>query len=265
MNELFRNFPVTQMGITLALVLCRCSAWVVASPFPGAQMGQTGRFALMIALTLSTVTVTPHTYVPETLDGRAIEAAFGEIGLGLLLGFTFQVVFSAAEVLGSVLSVSTSLATPSVLNPTLGNIETPMARLATLGAMALALAAGVHRVVIGTLLATFRALPVGVSLHTGAATGALIDLSSQALSVGLQLAMPTLAITLLVQLSLAMIARAAPALQIFSVGLSILVSTGLLVMLVSLHDVGTGIVAALQAVGPALEQVLRVAGAPVGG
>lgn len=264
MDEALRSFPITQVAITLALVLCRCGGWVVASPFPGAHLGQTGRFALLVALTLVTVTVTPRTYVPETLDGRAVEAALSEVGLGLLLGFTFQVVFSAAEVLGSVLSVSTSLATPSVLNPTLGNIETPMARLATLGALALALAAGVHRVVIGALLATFRAMPVGVALRPAAATGALIDLSAQALSVGLQLAMPTLAITLLVQLSLAMIARAAPALQIFAVGLSILVATGLLVMLASMRDVGAGLVVALQAVGPAIEQVLRAVGAPGG-
>ena len=52
----------------------------------------------------------------------------------------------------------------------------------------------------------------------------------------MRIGLPIVGVALVVQLALAMIARAAPALQIFSVGLSVLMVTGLVTVFISLGD-----------------------------
>ena len=82
--------------------------------------------------------------------------------------------------------------------------------------MLLALTVGAHRVVLSYLIESLRVLPVGSNIDLAGALPLFISLSANALLVGVRLALPIVAVSLVLQLTLAMIARAAPSLQIFS-------------------------------------------------
>ena len=86
-------------------------------------------------------------------------------------------------------------------------------------------------------------------------------MASNALLVGVRLALPIVAVSLVLQLTLAMIARAAPSLQIFSVGLSLLVLTTLTILVDGIHEISAGMLVELTSIGPHLDQLLsRLAG-----
>ncbi len=224
-----------------ALVASRIAGFVVASPFPGRNVGATQRIGLVVLLTWICTASAPSGAASGALDLELAGRALLEVACGVVIGMVFQFTFAAAEVLGGVLSQASGLASGSVLNPTLDAPETAIGRIVSLGALALALGMGVHRVALAALLGSFRALPVGSPLALEAPVFACAELGVQAFAVGVRLSLPVLAIALLVQVALAMISRAAPTLQIFSVGFTILFSSTLVTLLASLDDVGVGL------------------------
>jgi flagellar biosynthesis protein FliR len=79
-------------------------------------------------------------------------------------------------------------------------------------------------------------LPPGELVNPGRVGGAILALTSQSVEAGVRIALPTVAVLFMVQIALAFIARAAPALQIFSVGFAVTLGVGMLVIVVSLPD-----------------------------
>ncbi len=226
-----------------ALVGSRVTGFIVISPFPGQNVASTQRISLVLAVTFLATTFAPSTSAPRQLDLTLAGLAAIEVVCGLLVGAAFRFVFAAAEVLGSVLGQLTGLASPSVLNPTIDASDTVLGRIVSLGAMLVALSVGVHRVALGAVLESFRALPVGTAMAIDAPLLHFVELGIDSFVVGVRLATPVVGVTMLVQLILAMISRAAPSLQIFSVGFAVLFVTGLVTILTTLDDMAAGLAA----------------------
>jgi flagellar biosynthetic protein FliR len=198
----------------------------------------------------------PGQSAPRELDLELAGRAVLELGCGVVVGIAFRFVFAAAEVLGGVLGQMTGLSTPSVLNPTMDSPETAVGRAVGLCAMLVALAAGVHRVALGGLLESFRALPVGTVMLLDAPMLRLVDLGIDAFVVGVRLGTPVVAAALLVQIGLALVSRAAPSVQIFSVGFAVMFTSGIVSLLASLDDMAAGLVAHFGSMAAFMDEAL---------
>jgi flagellar biosynthetic protein FliR len=225
-----------------ALVASRIAGFVVASPFPGRNVGVTQRVGLVVVLTWLTIGNAPR----DGVAGAALDLALGgravlEVACGIVIGMVFRFTFAAAEILAGALSQATGLSSASVFNPAMDAPETAIERIVSLAAMALALAMGVHRVALAALLGSFHALPVGSPLALQAPVFAGAELGIRAFVLGVRLATPVLAVALLVQIALALVSRAAPTLQIFSVGFTVLFTSTLATLMASLGDVASGL------------------------
>lgn len=255
------NLPHELMAQALAAAMAfsRTAGFVVTSPFPGPYSGPTQRLGL--ALMLAWVASACAPAAPFThLDLRLFGLAASELAVGLLLGAAFRFVLSAADVLAQTVSLSTALSSPSIFNPTIESQEAPLALAVSLMGMLVALAVGAHRVAILWLLESFRSLPVGVTVPFDAAAGSFVDLAAEAMVVGVNQALPVVAVTLITQVTLAMIARAAPALQLFNVGIGIIIAAGVAVFIASLRDVTTGLGQHFLSLSSRLEHLLSVLG-----
>ena len=255
------NLPHELMAQVLAvgLAFSRTAGFVVTSPFPGPYTNPTQRIGLAVMLAWVASACAPS--VPFAhLDLRLFGHVASELAVGLLLGAAFRFVLSAAEVLAQTVSLSTALSSPSIFNPTLESQEAPLALAVSLMGMLVAFAVGAHRVAILWLLESFRALPVGVSVPFDAAAGSFVDLAAEAVVVGVNQALPVVAVTLVTQVTLAMIARAAPALQLFNVGIGVIVAAGAAVFIASLRDVTAGLGQHFLSLSSRLEQLLSVLG-----
>lgn len=242
--------------VTFALILSRFSGFVVVSPFPGTYVSTTQRIGLVIVLSLVVTLFAPEAPADLGLGLGLLVPVVVEIGCGVIVGMTFRLVMSTFEIAGAIFAQSVGLSSAATYNPSSESQTSPLEQVFTLLALALALAAGVHRVVLAYLLESFRALPVGSAIHLSSVTSIFIDLSADALQTGLRLAMPVLGIGLIVQLGLALLARAAPSMQIFNVGLSVLLVTGLLIILGSIDGIARGMLAHLGTLSGALDRVL---------
>ncbi len=242
-------------AIAFVLVSARFGGFVLVSPFPGDRVPTAQRVGLVTILTLFTASILPPPTGPHALDLSLVPLAASEVACGLLVGIAFRFAIAAAEVLGGALAQATGLGTPSILNPSAGTQETALATFSTLLAILVAISAGIHRTVLAYLLESFRALPVGTPLAFTGTVPLYVELAGQAMSVGVRLAMPVVAVSLVTQVVLALVARAAPSLQIFSIGFTILIGSGIAVLMASLRDVGAGLLRHLGGLEPMLERL----------
>lgn len=249
--------PWLAEGATFALAFSRLAGMVATAPFPGNHVP--ARVKMGLLLTMAWLASSGMPVAKLTFDLHLAGLAAGELALGILVGITFRITFSCAEILGASLSQSLGLTSAHVFDPMLESDDGVPGRLATILAMLLVFGLGAHRVAIAYLLESFRALPVGQSLTVTQATPLLVDYVGSAVEAGVRLALPTAAVALAVQVTLALTARASPSLQIFSIGLALSVGAGLLVVWASLDDIALGIAVELERLGPRIDQVLVVA------
>jgi flagellar biosynthetic protein FliR len=237
-----------------ALAMARVAGLVLVSPFPGRHVTQKTKigFVLLLAF-LARSNAAP---VPLHIDAALLGMVPSELALGLVLGFTVRLSFSTAEILGASLAQSIGMTMGAVYDPTLGAEDPIAARVVTLLAMLLFLGLGAHRVALGYLLESFRAVPLGQVPDLLGSVGSFVSWTDQAMEAGVRLSMPIIAVGMTVQVALALVARASPSLQIFSIGMGVTVAAGLLATLSSLPDTTAGLGAEIGRVGPRLEQVL---------
>jgi flagellar biosynthetic protein FliR len=251
------SLPAFALAEAAAFVLAatRIAGFVVTSPFPGKNVPSKAKIALV--LMLAWIARGASTATPGLgLDLALLGLVPGELGTGLVMGFAVRTTFAAAEVLGSSFAQGTGLTFAQVYDPTLGNEDAVPSRIVTLFSMLLFLGLGAHRIALAYALESFRVLPIGHTVEIGAAVPSLVDLISQATDAGVRLALPVIAVALAVQLALALVARASPSLQVFSVGMGVTVAAGLLTILGSIDDATAGLAAELAREGPRIEQVV---------
>lgn len=250
---------VMAMAITFALVATRMAAFVLVSPFPGPAVPTNIRVgvALLLALAATPLVMPGHT---PAIGLPLIVAAFGEALTGAAIAFVFRVGMSTAEVLGSTLAHSMGLTFASSYDPTQSANTDSLTRIVSSAATLVAFSIGAHRVVIGAALGSLRVVPVGGALDLATYAPGVLTWVARSIECGLGLAVPAMTVSIVVQIAIGLVARAAPSLQVFSVGLTVTLASGIVVILAGLRDSLAGFAAHVSDLGRVLERVIAPAG-----
>jgi len=237
-----------------ALAVVRVAGLVIVSPFPGKNVPTKAKIALVVLLAfLARANAAPSSFQADFSLFAYVPA---ELALGIVIGFTVRVTFATAEILGASFAQSIGMTMGQVYDAALGSEDTIPSRIVTLLAMMLFLALGAHRVALGYLLESFRAVPIGHVPDLTGSFASFVTWTDAAMEAGVRLSMPVIAVGLTIQVALALVARASPSLQIFSIGMGVTVAAGLLAILGSFRDTAAGLGAELAQVGPRIEHVL---------
>lgn len=169
----------------------------------------------------ATPAITPLAMLSETLIG------FG-LGLGTAL------VIGAASAAGDMMSVQMGLAGASVFDP-MTNIQVPvLGQFMTAFTTLLLFSSGGHLVMLHGLGTSLDIMPVGTIPDLSAGLLAMARLGGQLLSLGVMFAAPVTAATMLTNVALAILTRAAPQLQIITVAFPLQIIAGLFTLAAAL-------------------------------
>jgi flagellar biosynthetic protein FliR len=150
-----------------------------------------------------------------------------EMIIGFGLGLGAAMVIGAASAAGDLMSVQMGLAGASVLDP-MTNIQVPvLGQLMTAFVTLLLLSSGGHLVMLDGLGASLEVLPIGSVPDLGAGMLTMAKLGGTLLSLGIFFSAPVMAATMLANVSLAILTRAAPQLQIITVAFPLQIVAGL--------------------------------------
>lgn len=218
--------------------LLRISALLVAVPLFSLQaVPARVRLILAVALTFVVMPLLPAFPAVDLFGYEGISMALTQVMLGLSSGFILQLVFAAIIFAGQGIALSMGLGFASMVDPQNGQQVPVVAQLYVITSTLMFLSLDGHLLLIKMLLDSFTSLPIGMDGLSKADIWAIIAWSSRLFVGGLLLAMPVIASLLLVNVGFGVAARAAPQLNIFSVGFPATLMLGMLLVWLTLPDV----------------------------
>ncbi len=219
----------------------RIGSMLIAAPVFGARMVPRRirlALALMLAWILSPLVYSDAAVIdPLSAEGAAVAAQ--QVLIGVAMGFTLQLVFSALVIAAQSMSMGMGLGFAMAVDPQNG-VQVPVIGqyYLTLGTL-IFLALNGHLVMIQVLIDSFQSLPVSVNGLTHDGLWALVGWGGRMFAGAVLIALTAMTSMLLINLAFGVMSRAAPQLNIFGVGFPVMMGMGFLVILFSLSGLTT--------------------------
>ena len=232
--------------------------WMVAMIRPGAAFLAAPVFGatfvpvqlrLIVALAIGIPALSATNFAIPVEGLASIEGFLlvaGEVMAGLALGFAVQIGFSAAILAGEVVGNAMGLGFASMMDPASGQQNPMVGQFLTILATFLFLAIGGHLALATIIVESYRALPPGDAWISAESIRGLVLFGGVLFAAGLSIALPVGFAILLVQIVMGMLARSAPQLNIFSVGLPAALLAGIVLLAIAAPVMGEAIVGVLQ-------------------
>jgi type III secretion protein T len=159
-----------------------------------------------------------------------------EAGIGLVIGLGFGALCTGLQMAGEIIDHQTGLTFTQNIDPTYGNNVSITSHFLERVLFAALMSGGIMLVIADALYLSYELWPVGQALPTfeRLVPMALVQQSGRLFAFGLLLAGPVLLVLFVVDASLGMLNRAAPALGIFNLALSVKPIIGLAVLALAL-------------------------------
>jgi len=170
---------------------------------------------------------------PVTADG--LMEIFRQILIGLTMGLVSQVASAAMVVAGQAVSGSMGLSIANMMDPNMGNVPVISQFFNILGTLVF-LGMGGHLIVFGLVLESFQLIPIGQSFFSQDMLGKMINWSAMMFLGALLIGLPVMMTLLFINVGLGFVARAAPSLNIFTVGFPALILTGFVILIFSMGN-----------------------------
>jgi len=217
--------------------------------------------AAMLAIMIDVAVGGMFVSVPEEMLTPLVMGT-REFLLGMTMGFAIRLLIGALQAAGAAASYSMALSMNTQIDPTSGDESMSLGSLFAVTGSLIFITIDGHHMVILTLFEHVKDYPVGFQefylpgIDVIAKAG--VDLSVTALL----LASPVVVVALTINIGLAFVGKVVPQVNIFAVGLSILMLAGF----VSLEFSGDAVIQVVErGVEELPEKMLELVGTPVGG
>jgi len=243
--------------VALIFALARISGLIIVAPLPWTVAPL--RVRAVIAMLLAFVAATGPSQPDPAFDPKPLLVALGvfsELAIGACMGGTIRLVVASAEIAADFAAPQLGLGIAALFDPHTRVTETPIGAFFRHFAMLLLIIAGLHRRILAAWFGSFDVLRPGTLVNPSGAAEVMLGLTVQSIEAGVRIAVPVVAVLFLVQIALAFVARAAPALQIFSVGFAVTLGVGLLVIVLCLPDTGRLLLAEMSRIDTRVETLL---------
>jgi flagellar biosynthetic protein FliR len=249
--------------VLFSLILTRVGAFVGVLPlFGGVNVPRLVKAGLAFALAtvwFGNVCAGP----PAQLLALPLETSwFGygvavgrEAVLGALLGYAFGLFQVPARVCGEFLTEELGLSFGAFINPTGTGTESALTQILDALGVLLFLGLDGHHLFLSALDATFARYPVGAGLPN-VPVQHLVAGAALTIEWGLALAMPVAVSLFVVTFMLALMARAAPQINLFTVGFPLRLASGLILVFLFLPNLLHSLVNALGRFGELLTRLV---------
>ncbi len=215
--------------------LMRVGAAVVVAPVFGNNMIPV-RVRVFVGLGLTVAVMPAVGPIPaaDPLSAQGLMIAGQEILVGLTIGFVFALALNTVVIAGESVALAMGLGFATMVDPQTGMSVPVISQVLLVVATLLFLGFGGHLVMIQLLADSFTAIPVGGAGLERDAFWDVISWGSQLFAGAVLIALPVVTVLLVINLALGVMTRAAPQMNVFSVGLPVTLLVGMLLIPVML-------------------------------
>ncbi|NLX19573.1 MAG: flagellar biosynthetic protein FliR [Desulfobulbus sp.] len=237
------DLPFIPLQQTQDFLVClaRVFALIAAIPvFGGVQVAVRIRIglAVMISLLLFPLVApyTPKTQLSLVHFGLLLA---NEVLLGALIGLVTQMIFAAISFGGTVIGYQMGFAAANIFDPQTTQQLSLMSQFVNILAMLAFLTLNMHHFFFHAIIESFVLLPPGTLDFSGDAAAVLMKLGGNMFTLGVKFSAPILALLLIVNLVLGILARVFPQLNVFMLSFPLNIGITFLVISLTLGAVFT--------------------------
>lgn len=215
------------------LILVRVSCFVFVAPF-FSMRNTPARVRVAMSFFTSLLlyqALTPRLAVTySSLAGYTV-IVLKEALVGLLIGFAANICTSIVNFAGSIADMETGLSMVTLMDPTSRESTSITGVLYQYVLMFMMIATGMYRYLFGALADTFILIPVnGAVFRTDSLVDSMLEFLSDYVLIGFRIVLPIFCSILLLNAVLGVLAKVAPQMNMFAVGIQLKVLVGLSVL-----------------------------------
>lgn len=232
-----------QLGLLWLLILLRTMGFFFLAPMFNAPS-----FPVLMRILLSFLlaNVVYAFYIPsatlQILDGADFAAnAIQEIILGMLLGFIVSLIFTVFHVAGELIGYQMGFSVVNVFDPSTKSQVSIVGQMLSTVAMLVFLGTGQHLELLRLWLASYELLPPGSWMIERMELTTFIDVFGSLFAIGMRIALPLICFLILTDLTLGILARVMPQMNVFFIGIPLKIALGLLTLTLVTTELGSNI------------------------
>jgi flagellar biosynthesis protein FliR len=213
-------------------------------------------FSLVVTFVL--MEVVPLPAIPMD-DPYVLLLAIGkEALLGMTIGFSIRILFTAIQAAGEMISVQTGFSFARVMDPFSGGQAGVLDQFQYLLALMIFFSVDGHHLIIKGLCDSYKQLPLATPGMSKGLIDYIITSTSSIFSLGLKIGAPVIVALFLVELSLGLLSRMMPQMNIFVEGLPVKIFVGLSILSFSLSFIVPTLVDLFSSIQTEFARVLRL-------
>lgn len=234
------SYATAQQVFAGGLIFARVGAMVMLLP----GFGETAvparirlSFALLMALMLYPLLARAVPAIPPT-TGALAGAMIKEVVIGLMIGAILRMFLSSLTVAGEILALQTTLSFAQTAAPGQAQPTTSLSAFLGLLGLVLVMVTDLHHMFITAIANSYSLFPFGKAVQTADAAQLAVQTVGRSFALGVQLAAPVIAFSLVFNIATGLIGRIMPQFQIFFVATPLNVLLGLSIFALSLGLIG---------------------------
>ena len=153
--------------------------------------------------------------IPAGAAGVLPSTIITELLVGFAIGAIVRIMFLAAVMAGSLVSLQVGLSSAVIFDPSQGGQVPLLAKFVAVAAAVVCLSVGIHHLWIGASIRSYDMFPVGGLPPANDFAQLAIRTVTHSMALGLSLAAPLIVYGIVFNAALGLMARLAPAIQIF--------------------------------------------------
>lgn len=221
--------------LVFSLVFLRCSAFLMSAPiFSSSSIAAPFKILFSLALAMLLFpTISLSDISLEFVNENLVMLVIREILVGLSLGAMSRAFFFTVNMVGDLLSISMGLGAAQMYNPISGGQSQVLDQFYTWFATMIFLVLGGHHILIQALASSFDVVGIAQDRFS---TGMLADVVVnyyKLLIIAIQIAAPVIIAMLLTHISMGILGRTVPQINVLVTSFPISILLGLLILIVT--------------------------------
>jgi flagellar biosynthesis protein FliR len=234
------HYATAQQVFVVGLIFARLGAIVMLIPGIGETFIPVRvrlSFGLLLAMVLMPVVSGGAPPLATDVSGVAL-AIIKETAIGMMIGGILRIFMSSLAAAGEIISIQTTLGFAQTANPTQAAPSTTLGTFLGLMGLLLIMTTNLHHLFLSAIVRSYAIFPFSRAVQLADANELAIQTVSKSFALGLQLAAPVVALSLIFNVATGLVGRVMPQFQIFFVATPLMVLLGLSVFALSLGTIG---------------------------
>lgn len=226
---------LTSQFMLLWLVVGRVAGILFVAPFFGSRYFPAQvKIGLAVAISLILLPIVNHnlSFNPEEIYFTTyISFVVKEVVIGLAIGFLAGMLFSAIYMAGQLIDVEMGFGLVNVFDPQYGQSVPLIGNFLYMLSLVLLVALNGHHLLLRALMESYLRLPVGMAAWDGGVASIALEAFAWMFVTAVKLSIPIVAALFLTTISLGILGRTMPQLNVFVVGIPLKIMIGLILLL----------------------------------